>query len=68
MPELHPQFLTDPDGTRRSVVLPLAEYEALLATLEDLEDLDDARAILARVERGEDETVSWEAVRAEHGL
>lgn len=68
MPELHPQFLTDPDGNRLSVVLSLAEYEALIGRLEDLEDLEDARAALARIERGEEETIPWEVVKAEHGL
>lgn len=41
MPELHPQFLTDQDGKRLSVVLSLDEYEALVAYLADLEDRDE---------------------------
>lgn len=68
MTALHPQFLTDPDGKRLSVLLPLAEYEALMDYLDDLEDIEDARAVLARVERGEEETIPWETVRAELGL
>lgn len=68
MPELHPQFLTDPDGKPLSVLLPIAEYEALIERLEDLEDLEDAREVLARIERGEEQTIPWEAVKAEHGL
>lgn len=68
MTALHPQFLTDPDGKRLSVLLPIAEYEALMERLEDLEDLEDAREVLARIERGEEETVPWEAVRADLGL
>ena len=68
MTTLHPQFLTDPNGKRLSVLLPLAEYEALIERVEDLEDLEDAREVLARVERGEEETVPWETMRAELGL
>ncbi|KAA6184107.1 hypothetical protein F2Q65_13630 [Thiohalocapsa marina] len=68
MTELHPQFLTDPDGERLSVVLPIAEYESLMERLEDLQDLEDARDALAQIERGEEDIIPWEAVKAEHGL
>ncbi|MBK1704266.1 hypothetical protein [Halochromatium glycolicum] len=68
MPELHPQFLTSPDGERLSVVLPIAEYEALIERLEDLEDLQEAREALAQIEQGDEDTIPWEAVKAEHGL
>lgn len=56
---LHPQYLTDADGARVAVVLPLAEFEALM---EDIEDLRDALA--ARAEPAE----PWEAVKARLGL
>jgi predicted DNA-binding protein len=49
-------------------LLPIAEYTALIERIEDLEDLDDAREALARVERGEEQTIPWETVKAEHGL
>lgn len=68
MPELHPQFVTDPDGKRLSVVLPLAEYEALMDYLEDIEDLENAREALAQIARGEEKLIPWETVKAEHGL
>lgn len=32
----HPQFVVDPRGERTSVLLPIAEYEALLDDLSDL--------------------------------
>lgn len=51
-----------------SVLLPIGEYEALIACLEDREDLDDAREALARLEHGKEHTISWDAVKAEHGL
>lgn len=62
MPELHPQFLTDPDGKRLSVVLPIAEYEALMEYLEDMEDIEDTR------QARDEPTIPWEAVKAEMGL
>lgn len=71
MPSLHPRFITTPDGERLSVLLPLAEYEALMERLEDLEDLEDleeAREVLARIARGEEEIVPWATLKAELGL
>lgn len=50
------QFLVDAEGRRTSVVLPMAEYEALL---EDLEDL------AAVAERRNEESVSLEEVEAQ---
>ena len=58
MPDLHPQFLTDTDGTRLSVVLPIAEYEALMSYLEDIEDVRAAEDALNKIESGEDQPVS----------
>ncbi len=68
MTGLHPQFVTDPDGKRLSVLLPIAEYEALVGRIEDLEDLAEAREVLTRIESGEEETIPWETVKAELGL
>jgi hypothetical protein len=59
MNALHPQFMTDADGNRVSVVLPMDEFEALL---DDLEDLRDALTVR------DEPTVPWESVRAELGL
>lgn len=57
MPELHPQFLIDPDGKRLSVVLPIAEYEALMDYLEDIEDVRAAEESLRKIESGEDAVI-----------
>lgn len=46
---LHPEFLTNEEGERISVVLPIEEFNELL---EDLEDL----AVIA--ERRDEETIS----------
>lgn len=62
MTALHPQFVTDPDGKRLSVLLPMAEYEALMERLEDLEDLEDARNAM------DEPTIPWETVKAEMGI
>jgi len=46
MQDIHPQFITDSEGNRISVVLPLKEYEALLEELDLADDIklyDEAR-------------------------
>jgi len=55
-PQFHPEFVTDSDGNKKAVILPLAEYEELL---EDLEDL----AVAA--ERKDEPTISHEQLMAE---
>jgi len=65
---LHPQFVTNPMGNRVSALLPIAEYEAILDLLENMEDLEDAYEALGRIERGEEELIPWETVKAECGL
>lgn len=62
MTALHPQFVTDPDGKRLSVLLPIAEYEALMDLLEDREDIEDARKAM------DEPTTPWETVKAEMGV
>lgn len=51
--DIHPQFITMPDGQKVSVVLPIEEFESLI---EDLEDL----AIIA--ERRDEVSISHEKV------
>lgn len=53
---LHPQYIVDEANQKRSVILPLAEFEALM---EDLEDL------AAVAERREEPTLSHAALLAE---
>jgi hypothetical protein len=50
---LHPEYITDADGRRKAVVLPIEEYESLV---EDLADL----AVLA--ERSGEPTISHQDV------
>ena len=55
MTALHPQYVTDENGNRVSVLLPLREYETLL---EDIEDLQDA------LKSRDEPSISWETVKA----
>ena len=56
MPQFHPEYVTDSDGNKKAVILPIGEYEELL---EDLQDL----AIAA--ERKSEPTTSHEQLLAE---
>lgn len=51
---LHPKFITDENGVKTEVILPLAEYEELLADLEDL---------AAIAERKDEPSIPWETVK-----
>jgi hypothetical protein len=39
MVPIHPHFITDADGNKISVILPLKEFEALLEELDEMEDI-----------------------------
>jgi len=51
-----PEFLTDDQGRKVAVVIPMAEYEELLADVADL---------AAVAERREDERISLEELKAQ---
>lgn len=51
-----------------SEVLDFAEFIHLKQKAEDEEDLADAKATLQRIEDGTESTVSWDSVKASHGL
>ena len=40
---IHPEYVTDGNGNRKSVILPIAEYEHLLEDLEDLAAIAERR-------------------------
>ncbi len=43
---LNPQFITDSNGNKISVVLPISDFKAIMEELEELEDImlyDDAK-------------------------
>jgi hypothetical protein len=56
MPQFHPEYVTDSEGNKKAVILPIKEYEELL---EDLEDLTVA------AERKSESTVSHEQLLRE---
>ncbi len=59
------RYLTDEEGHRTAVVLPIEEYEALLEAAEDADDaraVDDTREALAR---GADEMIPYRQAREE---
>ncbi len=51
------QFITNEEGERTAVVLPLKEYEELLELAEDAEALREADEALSELGRGEDEVI-----------
>ena len=55
-PELHPQYVTDSDGQRKAVILPVQEFEELL------EDLDD---LAVAAERRDEPTIPHQEAKTE---
>jgi DNA-binding Xre family transcriptional regulator len=53
---LNRQVIVAPGG-ERMIVLPEADYLELVERLEDAEDIASANAILARIDRGEEELI-----------
>ena len=49
--------LIERDGKPEWAVLPYAEYEHLMALLEDMQDTGDAQRIMSNLARGEDEAL-----------
>jgi len=39
MIEVHPQFIKDTEGNKSLVILPVAEFDAIMEELEDMEDV-----------------------------
>jgi prevent-host-death family protein len=62
----HPVYVTK-RGRRVAVVISADEYERLLQLQEDVDDLTDAHAALARMHAGEP-TIPWEQVKQDLGL
>ena len=48
--ELHPEFVVDGKARRKAVILPIEEWESVLAALEDIQLYDQAK---------DDETLDW---------
>ncbi len=61
------RYVTDENGKRVEVIMPVEEYDRLLEALEDLEDVrlyDEAKA---EIERERSEPILWEKVKEEIG-
>ena len=54
--DLHPEYITDEKGEKKSIILPLSEFEELIEEIEDL---------AAVVERKEEATISHEELISE---
>jgi len=54
-----PEFVTDPKGRKKAVLLDIKAYQRLLATVEDLEDAND----LLKAERGARGSVPYDQFR-----
>jgi PHD/YefM family antitoxin component YafN of YafNO toxin-antitoxin module len=59
------RYIVDENGKRVSVILPIEEYERLIAELEELEDARAADEVRAAIARGEDEFIPYEQARKE---
>ena len=61
------RYVTDENGKRVEVIMPVEEYERLVEAIEDLEDVrlyDEAKA---EIEREGSDPIPWEKVREELG-
>ena len=61
------QYVTDDNGKRVGVVLPIEEYAHLLEELEELKDIRAADEARQEIENGEDELVPWEEAKKRIG-
>lgn len=59
------RYIVDEKGNRVSVILDVEEYERMVEELEDLEDARAADEVRAAVARGEDEFIPYEQARKE---
>ena len=61
------RYVTDENGKRVEVIMPVEEYERLVEALEDLEDVKLYDEAKAEIEREGSEPIPWEKVRKEIG-
>lgn len=41
--DLHPEFIVDENGEKKSVILPMSAFEALIEDIEDLATVEERR-------------------------
>ena len=54
------RYVTDENGKRVEVIMPVEEYARLLEALEDFEDARAADETRAAIERGEDKLIPFD--------
>ncbi len=59
------RYVTDENGKRVEVIMPVEEYERMVEELEDLEDARAADEVRNAIARGEDEFIPYEQAREE---
>ncbi|CAN5639915.1 hypothetical protein BH20ACT11_BH20ACT11_11950 [soil metagenome] len=59
------EFVTDEEGRRVRIILPIEEYERLLEAVEDLEDAREHERVMADVRAGREERIPWEQAKRE---
>ncbi|MGB4849380.1 MAG: hypothetical protein WBP41_15755 [Saprospiraceae bacterium] len=53
---VHPQYITDAEGNKISVILPVKEFEALL---EELDEMEDIRLYDEAMKENDGERILW---------
>ncbi|HCN83776.1 MAG TPA: hypothetical protein DIT07_09150 [Sphingobacteriaceae bacterium] len=56
------QYITDQKGSKTAVIVPLKDYEKLIAIAEEYEDIKSYDAALEKISKGESEFVSIDEV------
>ena len=64
LPELHPQYVTDKQGKKKVVQLPISEYQKLARFLEDIEDIVDLETARVKPEETVEISDFWAKVEA----
>jgi len=54
------EFVTDEEGRRTRVILPIEEYERLLEAIEELEDARESERVMEDIRAGREERIPWE--------
>ena len=65
---VHPQYITDKEGNKISVVLPIKEFELLLEELDEMEDVQMYDAAKASIEESIPIDEAFRLIEAERKL
>ncbi|HJP62038.1 MAG TPA: hypothetical protein VJ844_01280 [Mucilaginibacter sp.] len=56
---VHPQYIIDEDGKKRSVVLPISEFQHIMDELDELDELEDIR-LYDQVKKSNEPMISFD--------